>query len=154
MLSSGVTMPLVASTAACFVFQGKTEFLLWQHVFLWRSHSSDACLSFLYHCVTIRVVNTFQLTRGFDAGECHHLIISLPGFSGRAGYQCAEIECGHRWVFARFAHDDETGFPVCIYPVRNNIASTFSPTVGVFCASASSPRKESTNGYSTYFYYQ
>lgn len=33
-------------------------------------------------------------------------IISSPTFSGRTDYQCAEIECGHRGVFARFAHDD------------------------------------------------
>ncbi|EAO3141905.1 hypothetical protein FQO02_03045 [Salmonella enterica] len=26
--------------------------------------------------------------------------------SGRTDYQCAEIECGHRCVFVRFAHDD------------------------------------------------
>ena len=27
--------------------------------------------------------------RGFDAGECHHQIISFPTFSGRTGYRCA-----------------------------------------------------------------
>lgn len=48
----------------------------------------------------------FNSHRGFDAGECHHRIISSPTFSGRTDYQCAEIECGHRCVFARFAHDD------------------------------------------------